>query len=154
MPFLCVGLLILAIGLRRWQWAHDSINWSTSDAKVLAQKYVLGGHGTTGHTQITCAFQARDGRTFTVHGALDGDREKLSNVIIYYDPSHPQRNLLDPEGAKFVGHVATLLGAVSTAAGAFVIASGIFTIRKHRRENRLFEQKRAEELERRANRLF
>ena len=151
-PFLCVGLIVLAIGLKSWQWARDSVNWSTADAKVLAQKYVLGGRGSTGHTQIRCEFKTRDGRTITANRSLEGHRQELSTVIIYYDPNHPERSLLEPEGAKFIGQIATLVGTASTAGGAFLIVYGVFTIRKHKRENRLFEQKRAEDLERRAHR--
>jgi hypothetical protein len=128
------------------------MNWSTAEAKVLAQVYSGGaGRRSNGYTLITSEFQTRDGRTFTAKGTLDGHRPKLATVIIYYDPNQPQRNLVDPEGAKFIGYVATLLGTASTAAGALVIISGILTIRNHRRENHLFEQKRAEELRRRAN---
>ena len=152
--FLCVGLLVLAIGLTSWQLARDAMNWSTAEAKVLSQAYAPGGRRSMGHTELKCEFQTRDGRTITANRSLDGHRQELSTVTIYYDPNHPERSLLDPEGARFFAYISTLVGIVSTAAGAFLIVHGIFTIRKNRRENQLFEQKRAEKLEGRANRVL
>jgi hypothetical protein len=145
-PFLCVGLLILAIGLSFWTTARDAMNWSTAEAKVLAQRESISA---SGYTELTCEFQTSDGRTFTARGTLDRQHQKLSTITIYYDPNRPQRNLLSPERAKSIGHIATTLGAFSTTMGASALTFGIFTLRKHKRENRLFEQKQAQKSERR-----
>ena len=141
--FFAIGVVVTLVGTSILFKVAQSNAWTLTTATVYDRQLLMGSRGSTA-TLFKVEFSDDRGQKHKAEGTWDGNQLDRETVEILYNPADPSQTLFDRESKQYMGRVMTALGSFVLLTSGFLAGSGIHQILRRRRENREFEEAKAE----------